>query len=297
MGNLKFFSLLLIIVIAFSVSFASGGAFDWFGKITGRATTGDANVTITISNTAPSIFNVSSIAAQSPTINSTTAVTFTFNVTDPDGVADLTNSTARANFSKSGDTTVSNSSCIVFNYTVNSTTAQYHCTVNMNYYGGAGTWTVNAMINDTSNAQATNSSTSFTYNALNAMAINVTSLTWGAVGVTSTDTGSNNDPVGVLNLGNQALWTNVTGKDLLGYTTPTRLIPTAYFEVDDVSQGCSGTALVNATSTNITAAAAITPASGAFGDRYFCLTQLYANTTAQVYNTTGYGAWTVTTTT
>lgn len=290
------FAFLFVLIFIISVSFASGGVFDWFGKITGRATTGDANVTITVSNTAPVVYFVSTISAQDPTINSTTAVTFTFNATDPDGIGDLTNSTARGNFSKSGETTVSNSSCTVVS-AYNATAVQYHCTINMNYYGGSGSWTVNAMVNDTANAQATNSSNTFTYNALNAMAINVTSLTWGTVVVSSTNTGSNNDPVGVFNLGNYDLYTSITGKDLLGYTTPSRLIPTGYFKVDDASEGCSGTTLVNATSTNISAANPITRGNAAFGDRYFCLTQLYTNTTAQVYNTTGYGSWTITSTT
>ncbi|GEM_PF-4855865 len=298
----KFLLLFIMLTIAVSTVFVSASLGSWWNSITGKATDATASVTLTVSSTAPNI--ISKTASQSPTMTAgtTTRVSIVYQVHDPDGADDLTNGTKqRINFTD-GTSTYSNTSCDYKNgtgadgTTVNSTSVWYHCSALFDYYAAATAWTINIMTNDSANNQDIDATTTATVQALNAMSMNMTAFTFPSIAVTTTNTGSNNDPTYISNLGNKPQWTSVTATHLLGYTTAADMITAGQFTVDDATEGCSGTALVNATSTNITAAAAVVQASGAFGARFLCLTSVYANLSAQAYNTTGYGAWTWSTT-
>lgn len=287
-----------LIFLMLIIPLSSAGIFDdLYNKITGKATSDETALTITVGNTAPNIIGIESIGAQTPAIGANLTVEFIYEVHDPDGNDDIDNSTARMNFSKTGSPTVTNASCVVINAT-NASHMYYNCQGQMTYFSSQGTWTVNVMINDSASPpnEDVDATTSFTYNSLNAMSINVTSLTWPTLGIASTNSEANEEEY-VSNLGNEPQWTSVTAKHLLGYTDASRILYADHFQVDDVSVACtSGTALVNASSTNITVAAAVTPSDGAFGIRYFCLAQIFSNVTDQDYNTTAYGTWTIATT-
>ena len=208
-----------------------------FYKLTGYATTGTTSLTVNISNTAPTITYVDVITAQNPTDDTTKAITFNFTATDVDGRGNINTSSAKSYFQRAGETTRSNTSCVNFSAGTGNS-VNFTCTINMWYYDQNGAWTINTTISDLSGASAENSSTTVTYNMLTAMKMAPTNLTWPAIGVTSTNTGSDTDPIVVNNTGNDIdLSLNVTGYDLRGNQTITEYIYAANLSVSNASQG------------------------------------------------------------
>ena len=296
--ELVIFSAVMILLL---VSLASASIFsDLWGKITGKATSGTASVNITLGNTAPTVPFVSAIAAQDPTIGGTTNITFNYTASDIDGMSNINNATAAAYFNMTGETTRSNASCIPRN--ASGTSITFTCTISMWYFDKNGAWTINATIQDINSAYGENSTTTFTYNSLTAMVMAPTSLTWPAIGVAATNTGSNNDPITVNNSGNApSLSINVTALNLRGETTTTQFIYAANFTVDNITEGCSGTAMANATSTNVTNANlgrgnnSLNYNNQTSGQEqiFFCLKGVLPSLSSQSYSSAAYGPWTV----
>ena len=293
-------TLTAIIILA---TLVSAGLFDWIKKprITGEATTANTALNITVGNTVPTITVVNAIAAQDPTIGATTSITFNFTATDTDGASNINLSTAQAFFNKTGESTRSNSSCINTSIGVGNN-INFTCTINMQYFDLNGAWTINTTIKDNSAAYAENSSTTFTYNLLTAMVMAPTSLSWQQLATTDTNVGSNNDPIVVNNSGNDIdLNVNVTSYNLRGETTLTEFIYANNFTIENASQGCSGTAMVNASSINITSALlqrgnnSINYANATSGQEevFFCLKGLPGGISQQSYSSSAYGSWIV----
>jgi hypothetical protein len=289
----------LIMICIFMVSVISATTLsDFWNKVTGRATSDTTSLNITVGNSAPTIPVVQTIAAQNPTDGTTKSITFNFTAEDSDGAANLDDSTAAAYFQKAGETTRSNASC-----TAGATSGDqknYTCTIDMWYFDGNGAWTINVTIDDINNAHTENSSATFTYNLLTAMVMNPTSLSWPSVGLSDTDTGSDNDPILMSNTGNDnSLTINVTAYDLEGETTSTEFIYAENFTVGVSSQGCSGTAMVNGTSTEVSSAVlnkgnySVNDGSTGQEQLYFCLKGLPQDISSQSYSSAGVGAWTV----
>ena len=160
--------ILIGIVVLLIVPLTSASLFsNWWGKITGKATSDTTALNITIGNSAPTIPFVQAISAQDPVIGSTRSITFNFTAQDTDGVANLNDSTAAAYFQKSGETTRSNTSCVAGSTSGNQ--KNYSCPIDMWYFDLNGAWTINATISDVNDANGENSSTTFTYNLLTAM--------------------------------------------------------------------------------------------------------------------------------
>ena len=294
---------LLLFVFALLVfpSLSAYGFPDLWGKITGKATSGTASVNITIGNSAPTIGFVQAISAQDPTIGSTTSITFNFTVTDTDGASNINTSSGEAYFTRSGEATRSNTSCTQI-YSAVGNNLNFTCTIDMWYYDENGAWDINVTAVDINGARAINSSTTFTYNVQTAMTMSPTSLSWNSVGLSDTDTGSSNDPIIINNSGNDVdLNINVTGLNLRGETTTSEYIFANNFTVENASEGCSGTTLANATSTNITSAILqrgnnsldYNNATSGQEQIYFCLKGVPQDISAQSYSSSAYGAWTV----
>ena len=134
------------------------------------------------------------------------------------------------------------------------------------------------------------------------MVISPTSLTWGAVGIATVNTGSNNDPIQINNSGNdEPLNINVTALNLRGETTIGQFIFANNFTIENATEGCSGTAMVNATSTNVTSAILqrgnyslnYNNATSGQEEIHFCLKGVNSDLSAQSYSSAAYGAWTV----
>ncbi|MEK6945950.1 MAG: hypothetical protein AABW63_04130 [Nanoarchaeota archaeon] len=277
------------------------GFFNKIAEITGYATSSTASLNITIGNSAPTIGYVDAISAQDPSIGTTKSVIFNFTATDTDGYTNLDSTTAKAYFQKVGETTRSNTSCAA-NGTASGNSQNYVCTINMWYFDINGAWTINVTIDDINGAHAENSSTTFTYNLQTAMTMSPTSLTWTPVGLSDTDTGSNNDPIVVNNSGNDVnLNINVTAYNLRGEITTTQYIYANNFTIENASQGCSGAAMTNATSINVTTAIlqkgnnTLNYNNDTSGQEqiYFCLKGVPSGISAQSYSSAAYGAWAV----
>jgi len=293
--------IIVSIILILSVSLTSAGFFsDFWGKITGKATSDTTALNITIGNSVPTTPFVQEISAQDPSIGTTKSITFNYTVTDTDGFANIDNDTAEGYFQKAGESTRSNTSCIPRNASTNSIT--FTCTIDMWYWDENGAWTINVSIQDINNAYAENSSETFTYNLQTAMAMSPTSLGWPSVGLTDTDIGSNEDPITVNNSGNDInLNINVTALDLKGETTTTQYIYSNNFTVEDTTEGCSGTAMVNGTSTNVTSSILqrgnntlnYNNATSGQEQIFFCLKGVPQGISSQSYSSAALGAWTV----
>jgi len=285
------------IIFMLSLSLISAGFFSVglgnYSKVYANDTLGNLNaydfsdLTINVTtpaNAAPSIDWVQVVSAQDPTIGSTKSITFNFTATDTDGSANIDTGTAKAYFQKAGETTRSNTSCVDWasagkkaGETTRSNTScvdwasagndvNFTCTIDMWYFDQNGEWTINVTIKDINNAYGENSTTTFTYNLQTAMVMSPTSLTWPQVGLTDTDTGSNNDPITINNSGNdEPLNINVTAYNLQGETTTYR--------------GNNSLNYNNATSGQ--------------EQIYFCLKGIPQDISSQSYSSSAYGSWTV----
>ncbi len=287
---------------------------DWFSKITGRATTGTSTVSITIANSGPTIVNVSNIDAVTLTEGLGFNVSFNFTAGDIDGSADLDNATAFVWVNKTGEDSRGNnshlgyvnSSCLPLAF-VQGNNITYGCNFTFYYWDGNGDWTINVSIADQSGTVAQNVSTKVTVNLLTAMTMTPPTLNWSSVQLSDIDTGSSNDPITINNTGNDInLSIQVTAYSLQGETTTTESIEAENFTVENTADGCSGTALVNATITNITSAhlnngnntIQAGDVSSGQEEIYFCLKAINPGISSQAYSGAGAVAnWTITATT
>ena len=262
------------------------------------------NVTSSVvPNSAPTVPIVDAIDPTDPTIGSATSITFYFNVTDTDGYANINTSSANASFSRTGEATRYNSSCAPVFTPEAGNSVNFSCIIDMQYYDQNGAWTINATVQDINSATGYNESTTFTYNLQTAMTMSPNALSWTGVGVTSTNTGATENPILINNTGNdEPLNIDVTTSDLQGNTTTTEYIYASNFTVENAADGCSGTAMVNGTATNVTSAIlqrgdnSISAGDETSGQEqiYFCLkgVQTSPSISSQGYNS-DYGVWTV----
>src|SRR3989339_769822 len=241
---------LFLVGILILSSFASAGLFEWFGNITGKATSGTAALNITVGNNAPTISGITFISAQTPTESGAKTVIFNFNVTDADGASNLNDSAAKAEFDNDGEAVRFNNSCVwVRDYAPN--TAEYSCSVNMWYFDESGTWYVNVSSADINGAGARDDSTrQFTFNQLTSMVMSPTALGWGALGVANVNVGSNNDPIVVNNMMLMfgMILVSLSMVSAFGVSTPywdenpLRLAPGESMDVELVLQNMAGSA-------------------------------------------------------
>ncbi len=258
-------------------------------------------------NTAPTIGNLSVIPDQSITENSRTNVEFTFVVTDVDGNSNLNDTSLRATFNKTGETTRFNNTC---RRLTNLSTAQanFSCTVDLWYYDNSGVWDVNVTIKDLNNAWGENTTTNLTLGSSTSIVMSPTALTWPSFGINDVNQTSNNDPIVINNTGNKNITLNgvtVNGTDLVGETTNTQSILVINFSVSDRNGStspnffeCNRTILVNDTIVNITGTN-ITRGNTSVDDNtgqqklYFCITSVLPTLSAQPYSTAQLRAWTI----
>ena len=297
-----FLGLLILLIIPL----ASAGFFsDFKAKITGELTTGTSELNITIGNTAPTVSFVAAISAITPNENGVVFTEFVINATDTDGVNNLDDNSVEARFQLTGATTRVNTSCILLvDHPTDLNTANYSCTVGFYYFDNASSsWTVNVTVLDINSARGDNTSTNVQFNELKAMVISPSALSWTEFGVTSTNQGSNNDPILLNNTGNAIdLSINVTGLNLQGETTITQYIYAANLTVENVNPGCSGTQMSNETSINVTSiilqkgnnSLSNNDATSGQEEAFFCVTAVNSDISAQSYSSAAYGAWTIT---
>ena len=294
-----------MVIVMFGIlilsSFASAGFFDWFGNITGKATSDTTTLTITVGNNAPVISGIQTISAQAPTELGVKNIVFNFNVTDADGVGNIDDTSASVSFERGGEVTRVNNSCVwVSDHAPN--TAQYSCSVGLWYFDGSGAWTINVSAEDINGAEALNASTTFIYNQLTSMVMSPTALAWNTLSLSDVNVGSTNDPIVVNNTGNDInLGIDVTSLDLQGLTTTSEYIYAENFSVGVSSEGCSGTIMVNNVATGV-ATAIVQNGNNTLNNKndssgqeeiFICLKGLPQDISSQDYSSAGTGPWTI----
>jgi hypothetical protein len=230
---------LAIMIVASGIVFATSCG--------GGSTSCSLTASTEIGNTAPTITIVDvGVSAVTLTAGTTTNFDMWFVASDINGVADLNDATALARVTKAGDSaTPISSSCTPSD--LNTTAANYSCTLVFPFHAGAGSWDVHVEVNDTTNQQATDDTETVTVNALDALdysnAISFTGLTAG----TNNNEGS---AVTFTNKGN-GVYTTVefTAYDAVnGLNT----IGAGQYSIETTTAQCPGDTGINATAVAIT---------------------------------------------
>nr|MCK4930162.1 hypothetical protein [Nanoarchaeota archaeon] len=192
------------------------GRYDVYINCTDSASnvgkSGVLNITVNVSNVAPIIDNVSNISNQDPNPEAIKMVEVNFTASDPDGVSDLNDSTAKAVFSKGGVTREGN--CTPND--IDENTTEYNCSVGMQYYDSAGTWAINVSVMDNASLSAYNDTTNFSYNELLYIQVSPTVFGFGDYYLGDTDKNASSNPLLIDNMGNVNLTIiNITAYNLV----------------------------------------------------------------------------------
>ncbi len=166
---------------------------------------------ISSGNNAPTITNVQSLSNQNPTEGTINSVNIKFTVSDTNGHSDLNHSAANVSFIKDAITRTGTCS----NNTIDSTTTNYSCSVNMNYYDLPGTWTINVSAEDNSAETVYDDASSFTYNSLYAFELTKDDISFASATVGINNINASDDPQVLSNTGNGAFtYINLTSYEL-----------------------------------------------------------------------------------
>ncbi|MEK6840814.1 MAG: hypothetical protein AABX79_02580 [Nanoarchaeota archaeon] len=277
---------------------------DFWGKITGEATSGTTSLNITVGNSAPTISFVTSVSSQNPLELGYRSVLLNFSVNDTDGAGNINLSSARARLNRTGETNRDNFTCADLGAGGNG--HMFNCNVSIYYYDENAVWTINVSARDNSEASSENSTTNFTYNLLTAMVLSPTALTWTALNLTATNISSNNDPILLNNTGNSANGTvNSTAYNLRGETTTTQFIFANNFTIGNVTDGCgtgiNSSILVNATSKQLNGTNFSKGNNSLnFGNQtsgqeqlFICNRGIPQDASSQSYSSAFYGSWVI----
>jgi len=304
------FYLFLFLVLTFlTTPFVNAGFFDTIkSKITGRATSQPVSLNISVSGSSPIIPSVGSVAAVTLLENTTTTFTINFTAYDADGFSNL-KTVAVANVSKSGSTTRYNSTCSQIS-TFASNYSNYSCTLTMWYFDDYGTWNIGLAVNDTSNAQGFNTTTTFTINQLTAFISGPGSLTFSGISPGAVNSTASNDPLLLNNTGNDPISAGsieINATNLVGETDNTKALYAANFSVGIVT-GSNAECGLNTNQSNFlnrsvyvqTINASLPNGNFSVNDGstgqeqlYVCLRLAGSELSTQSYSTSNQGAWTI----
>ena len=301
------FFMVLVLVVG---SFVSAGFLDnFYAKITGKDVSGTASLNVTIGNAAPTVSFVAVIPAITPNENGVNYTSFIVNVTDSDGVDNIDDNSVEARFELSGEITRVNTSCILL-ADIDANSANYSCTVGMYYFDkNDASWTVNVTALDSNSARGINASTTVQFSLLTSM-VTGGALAWATLGLASTNTGADNNPIIVNNTGNDIdLRINVTAFDLEGLTTSGQFIGAENISIENITAGCTGpfsVKMINGTNpstdrTNITSAIlqrgnnSLSNSNATSGQEelFFCITAVNSDLSSQDYSSDSYGSWSI----
>ncbi|MCX6751025.1 MAG: hypothetical protein NTZ83_06205 [Candidatus Pacearchaeota archaeon] len=278
-------------------------AWGFWDKITGKLTTQTTTHNITVTGgSAPIVIAVyNETLGMSPTEGpAATYVTVVFRVNDPDGIGNINNATAKINFSKSGEYTRENTSCIFVAGQSTATQANYTCNITMWWFDGPGVWGISAYITDLSgNIGYNNTIKNLTLGTTDGLVANKSSIIWPSINPGASDTQAT-DFMGLNNTGNRPRIVEVNATDLRGDVNPAYALGANNFSVKNAA-GCEGSLMSNRTYVNITSVTVFDRGNftwnngTAQANLYYCLETSNSNLIAQPYSTNpaGSGAWTV----
>ena len=310
-AHLYFFIAFGLFLIILSLAPGKAGFSDWIQDftITGRATSGTTNVSVTVVGANPvTILVFNNTISPTPTENSLTDITFYVTMADADGVNDLNDTSVRANFTYLGTGTRQNTSCLLMN-DIDTFSANYSCTIRLWYFDAPGTWNITVAGSDIGNQSLIqNTTTIFQYNQLQAVVLSPGSLSFPTVSPNATNQTASNDPTLINNTGNYNVTSGnlrVTALNLHGQTDTSYYLPVANFSVDtdtgSFAECTGGTSMVNGTATGVTGAVlyrgnnSVGAGDTTSGQEqlYYCILRVPPTVVSQTYSTTGAGAWTV----
>lgn len=183
----------------------------------------NTTASVTVQEEAPVVVDIYGLlASYDPTSNSTTAVTFTFNATDNNENFD----SGRAKITASG---VDTGWIACSDQTGSGALREFACSIDMQYYYDAQTYTVTVEVNDTASNSDDDTDTT-DYTTLVDIIIPST-VAFGSVSLGEQNVSSGEWQI--WNVGNANLNLSIQGADLVGQTTPAQNISISQFSIDD----------------------------------------------------------------
>jgi len=298
---------MIFLITIILMSMASAGVIDFIKRtVTGKALGPQPqNLTITVVGSNPVTISFiedpdNQIPPPAPIEAGITTITFEVHVTDPDGASDIIDSSVNSEFSRGA--VIRPGDCVWTGDLPGGDTANYSCSVDMQYYDEPGTWNIKINATDFgSGVLVEDTSVTFTYLELKAMVISPLTLTWPAVLPDSTNQTSDNDPTVVTNTGNFAGNIQVSALALLGESAPSESVPAEDFviDIDTGGAGCTGAACVECDGTELVDSIAIpiagsssNPGPGGTEELHYCIPE-FPPVSSQTYSTAGGGSWTI----
>jgi hypothetical protein len=300
-------SILFVVVLLFPL--ASAGFFD-FLKPTGKATTDTVTFSVSVTSSAPYIYNVT---AADITLNLGPNPTYThvnFSVYDSDGALNLNNVTAAANLSRSGEVSRFNSSCAVQDF--EGDYANYTCLIKVWWFDGDGAWNVGVNISDLNSNVGLNTSAHPATETVEMGTLTGFEMYPNSIGFATLTPGTyNQTPTNYIRMNNTgndpftSTQVQINATDLRGEVNSALALWAGNFSAGPTSSAAScdvgagtGVALANFTYTGVTNVVlndgnyTINDGTGQ-EDMYLCLREVGAELSEQTYSSNDLGAWTV----
>jgi hypothetical protein len=180
--------------------------------------------TTDVGNSIPSIYYMAlDDTSYDPTESSTTKVTLTLRVKDPNGIGDLNDASVKAEVDdakpfSSAVAKYTNTTCTKTS-DISGTQREYKCSWDMDYWDTALEYSTKVTAGDQAGTVFNNTATNapaYNYTTLIATDIDSTAVSFGTVTIGSTNNPASENPSAVSNTGNADLYINVTGASLTG---------------------------------------------------------------------------------
>jgi hypothetical protein len=304
-GKLRSLIVISMLIGVFLMSLSSAGVIEWIKTITGKATSQQFELNITVGG--PSVYAVynQTDAAVDVQENTFTEVIINFSVSTPLGAVYLNHSTATVNLSFTGQDVRENSSC--YPYEISGNYANYTCNITMWWWDINETWVVTAYIKDNSSSSGINNTVTQEVGETSAFIGGPSPLTWSAISPGDSNQTSNNDPYIMNNTGNIVIPSNIlkmNSTHLRGEENSAEAIWAGNFSINWSTGGsppaeCGGTPMNHGEFTAVTGAnlstGNYTLNDGATGQErlYFCIREVDSSLSTQAYSTADEGLWTV----
>jgi hypothetical protein len=306
---------LLVVVFLF---FAIGGDGDFSNLITGRVASQNTNASITVTGISPVTILVqnNSLPSSVVTVDGVGTQIFYVVVSDEDGVADINDTSVYANFTRAGQPTRHNSTC-TWVADINSTAANFSCSIDVQYFDQQGLWQINASAVDLGNVtRIYQSDADFAVAELKGIEVGVRALTWNSVAPGAFNATSNNDPTVINNTGNFESNITLTAVNLMGESDASVFIDIANLTVANTTSGdtntttnfecetnsgltSNATRMANNTLTHVLntnlSRGNHSVLDGETGQEqiYFCFPVISSSLSSQVYSTSNSQAWVI----
>lgn len=289
---LSFFLVLTI------MSLVSANIFEDIGKLfkTGNVPQQPQDVSVQVVGKKPVSIEVPVISSL-PVEGGTRVVSFTANVSDPNGVNDIVDSSVTTLISNGATTRVGTCS---WSKDISTTKANYSCSVDMQYWDSPSTltpWALNVSATDKGNQTMINQSAVFTYGEVRSLTISPSSLSWASISSGDTNQ-SSTSPTTINNSGNYNGQITILAIDLKGETINTEAITAAEIRTGpNLGSECVATQLQNGTSVSVVGSTS-NPGNLSIGggvgqeQLYYCI-PIVPEISSQNYSTLAGGSWTI----